>query len=222
VKPYYQDNTVTIYHGDCREILPDVSADAAITDPPYGLDFKYASYDDTRENWFQLMMAVVPLLRQCAPFVVMPCSRIDRLGWWYANHPPTWLIAWYKGSPGHRSFIGFNDWEPHLAWGKPPGQMHDYFQVRCGFEPKGNGHPCPKPIDWALWLIERATKPGGVVVDPFMGSGTTIRAAKDTGRRSIGIEIEERYCEVAAKRMAQEVFDFGNGSKSTELHAVQN
>jgi len=69
-------------------------------------------------------------------------------------------------------------------------------------------HPSPKPIGPVLWFISRVT---GNPVDPFMGSGTTLRAAKDLGRKAIGIEIEERYCEIAAKRCAQEVMDFGGG-----------
>lgn len=71
-----------------------------------------------------------------------------------------------------------------------------------------NGHPCPKSEQWARWLIKRATDDSAVICDPFMGSGTTIKAAKDLGRSAIGIEIEEKYCEIAAKRLSQEVFDF--------------
>jgi site-specific DNA-methyltransferase (adenine-specific) len=69
-------------------------------------------------------------------------------------------------------------------------------------------HPCEKPVGLLKWCINLMEKPG-VVLDPFMGSGTTLVAAKLEGRRAIGIEIEERYCEIAAKRLAQEVFDFG-------------
>ena len=69
-------------------------------------------------------------------------------------------------------------------------------------------HPNEKPIDLPLHFIRLTTEIGGMVLDPFMGSGTTLRAAKDLGRKAIGIEIEERYCEIAAKRMRQEVFSF--------------
>ena len=67
------------------------------------------------------------------------------------------------------------------------------------------GHPCPRPLNGMKYLVECFCPPSGLVVDPFMGSGTTLVAAKDLGRRAIGIEIEERYCEIAAKRLAQEV-----------------
>jgi site-specific DNA-methyltransferase (adenine-specific) len=67
-----------------------------------------------------------------------------------------------------------------------------------------NGHPCPKPLRWMTWLVGLASRPGEKILDPFMGSGTTLRAAKDLARRAIGIELDERYCEIAAKRLAQE------------------
>lgn len=70
------------------------------------------------------------------------------------------------------------------------------------------GHPCPKPLRWMTWALSLAGDGVQSVLDPFMGSGTTLRAAKDLGRKAIGIEIEERYCEIAAKRMGQEVFNF--------------
>jgi site-specific DNA-methyltransferase (adenine-specific) len=192
-----------------------MTADAIVTDPPYGLDFAYASYDDSRAAWFDLMDAVVPMMRAAARCVVMPMCGIDRAGWWYANHAPDWLMAWYKGSPGHRAFVGFNDWEPHLIWGKPPTQIHDYFQTRAGFEMAtsfdDNGHPCPKPEAWAKWLVSRISAEGATVLDPFMGSGTTLVAAKSLGRHAIGIEIEERYCEIAAQRCSQEVLGLLGG-----------
>lgn len=205
MKPYYADDWVTIYQGDCRDILPQLRGDAIVTDPPYGIGFEYHDYDDAEPAWYALMDEAVPMMRAAAPFVVMPACSIRRIGWWYANHTPDWLIAWYKGSPGQRSDIGFSAWEAHLVWGKPHAQMHDLFQTRSGFE--DNGHPCPKPREWANWLIPRACPPGGVLIDPFVGSGTTLQAAKSYGRRAIGVELNERYCEIAAGRCAQEVLD---------------
>ena len=73
---------------------------------------------------------------------------------------------------------------------------------------KGNDHPTVKPIALMRYLCRLITPPGGTILDPFMGSGTTLRAAKDLGRQSIGIEIEERYCEIAARRLGQEVLVF--------------
>ena len=99
-----------LYLGDCRDILPTLRADAIITDPPYGIDFKYEGHDDSLEKWFVLMNAVVPLCKAAAPFVIMPSCAVKRLPWWYANHQPEWIVAWHKGSPGHVATIGFNDW----------------------------------------------------------------------------------------------------------------
>jgi site-specific DNA-methyltransferase (adenine-specific) len=72
-----------------------------------------------------------------------------------------------------------------------------------------HGFPCPKPLRWMRWLVKKASLEGELILDPFMGSGTTLRAAKDLGRRAIGIEVEERWCELAAKKLEQEVLQFG-------------
>lgn len=195
---------ITIYHGDCREILPQLEpVDLVLTDPPYGVGFQYASHDDSLAAWKCLMADLVGWARTHATMAILPSCQIKQLPWIYATLPPDWLICWYKGSPGHVAYIGFNDWEPLLVYGKTAGlQMHDYFYA----QPEApNGHPCSKPLRWATHLISRATEEPATVLDPFMGSGTTLRAAKDLGRRAIGIEIEERYCEIAAKRLAQEV-----------------
>jgi len=202
---YYSDDAVAIAHGDCREILPLLGpVDLVLTDPPYGVGMDYASYDDTPENWRELMEFLIPWAKVNAQMLIMPCARIMALPWIYQTFPPDWLMAWYKGSPGTSAWTGFNDWEPHLVYGKVKGiQMHDYIQATP--EPFTNGHPCPKPLRWGKWLIERASFPDQTILDPFCGSGTTLRAAKDLGRKAIGIEIEERYCEITARRMSQSV-----------------
>lgn len=190
----------TLYLGDCREVIPTLTGiDAVVTDHPYGIGFDYATHDDNIDGWFALMNDVVPLLRTCAPFVVMPSCAVQRLPWWYENHQPDWVIAWHKGSPGHASKVGFNDWEPHVSWGRPKRPMHDHFSTRCGFDP--NGHPCPKPIEWAKWLVARAVEPGATVLDAFMGSGTTGHAAVTMDRRFVGIELDPAYFDIACRRI---------------------
>jgi len=203
MKPYYQDDFCTIYHGDCREMLPSMpQVDLVLTDPPYGVNFSYESYNDSPEGWYKLMDQVLPLIIKLGKMTIISGGQIKKLDYFYINYKPDWIICWYKGNPGHQSFIGFNDWEPLLVYGKIAGIcMHDYFC--CRPKDKGqleNKHPCPKPIKWALWLIEKTKSQ--TIFDPFMGSGTTLRAAKDLGRKAIGIDLEEKYCEIAAKRLS--------------------
>ena len=194
-----------IYQGDCLEIMktfPDKSVDLVLTDPPYGIGLKYDVYDDSEDNWFKMFDKLIPEIKRISKMSILPCCRIKALEWIYKNHPPDWLICWYKGSPGHRSFIGFNDWEPLLVYGKNEGvQMHDYFQQNNIEEMGGNGHPCPKSVKWAEWLIDRASQKGQIILDPFLGSGTTAVAAKKLGRNYIGIEISEKYAKMAEERV---------------------
>ncbi len=193
--------------GDCLEVMkeiPDKSIDLLLTDPPYGIGLKYGGiYQDTEPNWFELMSQFLPEAKRIANMVILPACQIKRLEWIYKTFPPDWIMCWYKGSPGHRAFIGFNDWEPHLVYGKRKNIcMHDYFHVP-NTEKMGNyGHPCPKPIDWAKWIIKRATKEGDLVLDCFTGSGTTAVACKELGRHFIGIEINPDYCKIAKRRLA--------------------
>jgi site-specific DNA-methyltransferase (adenine-specific) len=195
-----QIGDATLYLGDCLEILPTLGkVDAVVTDPPYGIGFKYASHVDDPEKWCPLIDAVVPLVRAMAQFVIMPSCAVKRLPWWYENHRPDWIVAWHKGSPGHQSAIGFNDWEPHVCWGRPKRPMHDHFSTQCGFDE--SGHPCPKPIEYSMWLTSRAAERNQTILDPFMGSGTTGVACAKLGRKFIGIEIEPRYFDIACKRI---------------------
>ena len=194
----------TLYLGDCMDILPTLDkVDAVITDPPYGINFKYESHDDNLKDWENLINITLPMMKTISKFVVMPACQIKRLGWWYKNHEPDWLICWHKGSHGHLASIGFNDWEPHVCFGKPPRMMHDYFSMAGGWD--DNGHPCPKPLRYADWLVDRSTKANNTVLDPFMGSGTTGVAAIQLGRKFIGIEREPKYFEIACKRIEQAV-----------------
>ena len=199
-----------VIQGDCLEVMkqiPDKSIDLVVTDPPYGVDLQYETYQDTEENWFKLMDKFIPEARRIANMVIFPSCQIKRLDWYYKNHKPDWLIAWYKGSPGHVSYVGFNSWEPHLVYGKNKGiMMHDYFQATNNEKMNGRWqHPCPKPIKWANWLIGKSTKEDMIILDPFAGSGTTLVVAKQLKRRYIGIEIEPKYVEIAKQRLKQDI-----------------
>jgi len=182
--------------------LEDDSIDLVLTDPPYGVGIDYGGYDDNEDNWYRLFDNLIPECKRVASMSIIQACKIDRLQWIYNNHPPDWLISWYKGSTGCVSKIGFNDWEPILVYGRNKGiNMHDYMNVRP--KPFDNGHPCPKPVDWAYWIIKRATREGDIVLDPFLGSGTTAVACKQLDRRYIGFELNPKYCRIAEKRLAQ-------------------
>lgn len=206
--PYYQDDAVTIYHADCREVLPGMRADVAITDPPYNLGIVYGDgtfdrrgvqgYREWCADWFFT-------IRESAPLTALSCG-IANLGLWWQIAPPTWVMAWNKPAAMGHCPIGFNSWEPILIWGVPARKTCDAFTATVGHNgyPE-TGHPCPKPRVWGLELVNRLSRDSDVILDPFAGSGTVLMAAKDLGRKAIGIEIEERYCHIAAQRCSQEV-----------------
>lgn len=220
MKPYYEHAGITIYHGDCREVLPTLTekVDLVLTDPPYGINLgvaersgkmmkhgnsSYTLFDDTPDY---VQRTVVPVIEECIGLAtrVAVTSGIRNM-FLYPNPTTVWVLHWPNGA-GLGRWSAFNCWQPVLLYGDGPkrvGSIPDTFTTTEQAE--RNGHPCPKPL--RLWskLLAAVSCEGELILDPFMGSGTTLRAAKDLGRRAIGIEIEERYCEIAAKRLAQEV-----------------
>jgi site-specific DNA-methyltransferase (adenine-specific) len=204
-KPYYDYDGITIYHGDCRNILPHLTkVDLVLTDPPYGVNLDYESHDDkllVEFDWIEIC-------KQLGLLIFTPG---------YVNifkypHPDGVLIRFDKTAQSPAKLAYMNKWEPIFVYGKTDKKLAwDVIQTATQSEKCWEGkieHPCPKSITLNLKLIEGFSDVGKTVLDPFMGSGTTLRAAKDLRRKAIGIEIEERYCEIAAKRMSQEVFDF--------------
>lgn len=199
------DHIYTMNCLDLMQDMPDKYVDLILSDPPYGIGLQYDTYEDTEENWFKLMEMVLPEMKRVAKMVIIPCCRIAALPWIYRNFPPDWLMCWYKGSTGHRSYIGFNSYEPHLVYGKSYSQlaMHDFFQTKPS-EKKGTfNHPCPKPEDWAKWIVSRATKPGMLVFDPFTGSGTVPAVCKMFGRKWLGCDISAEYVKTATERISK-------------------
>lgn len=205
MKAYYEDEFVKIIHGDCREVLPSLpKVDLVLTDPPYGVDLEYTdAVDDSFEKWKVLIDTTLPMMKSLSRgSVLLPTSKMEGEAYLFSHFVPDWRICWFKGASCTRSFVGFKDWETVFVYGKPRGaHFHDYFHASASdVRDIVQGHPCPKPLRWAKWLIMKASIEADTILDPFMGSGTTLRAAKDLGRKAIGIEIEERYCEIAANR----------------------
>ena len=210
MKPYFQDDAVTIYHGDCRLLLPQLTekVDLVLTDPPYGIDYQSAWRTDWQRKDKIQGDKEFPLwiFDLCKPRVAMfVWCRWDILG---QLPPPKSVIAWDKGnhSMGNLKHEYGRQWEAIAFY---PGPEHQ-FRYRSSdiihamrIDPIKLLHPNEKPIGAVKPLIDAHV--GNLILDPFMGSGTTLRAAKDLGRKSIGIEIEERYCEIAAERMSQAV-----------------
>jgi DNA modification methylase len=218
MKPYYQDAWATIYHGDCREILPTLpKVDLVLTDPPYGVKMdkgfegiggfagfgkpiarkQYTdSWDDERPAR-EVFEAIVRAAETCLIFG----------GNFFADILPQskhWIF-WDK----LQTMPTFGDGE--LIWTnvdrKSIKKIIREYNGLIGKEPQ-RWHPTQKPVNLIRQLIEQYGAENGTTLDPFMGSGTTLKAAKELSRKSIGIEIEEKYCEIAAKRLSQEVLNF--------------
>lgn len=238
-KPYYQDESATIYHADCRDVLPfiaDGSIDMMWTDPPYGHDNHEGDLNAALNKHRNLknkpiendspdaMREIVDfVLTQAARFLTPSCcccccggggprptfawlaDRMDRegldffhsviwdkvnpgLGWRYRRQHEMVMVAYRKGGK-----LSWNEDEPARA------------NIISESKPRNSEHPNEKPLDLVKGFIQRHTLPGQIVIDPFMGSGTTLRAAKDLGRISIGIEMDEKYCALAVQRLKQEV-----------------
>jgi site-specific DNA-methyltransferase (adenine-specific) len=236
--PYYSDDLVTLYHGDCEDVLPGLSGvGLVLTSPPYNLNgdgnssggtyFRnlsdgYVEHSDDmpHEEYVAWQHEVV---RLC-------WDTLSDDGAIYYNHKPRvggdrvrlplelipddlpvrQIVVWDRGSGFNRQFTYYVPAHEWILLVAKPGFRTTTKSVddvwRIPFE-TGGDHPAPFPLSLARRAVE--TTSASVVLDPFSGSGTTLRAAKDAGRKAIGIEKSEAYCEIAARRLAQGVLDFG-------------
>lgn len=224
MKPYYEQGGITIYHGDCMDVLHGIgnNVNLLLSDPPYGVNYVTAwrnksdpmrtgiQNDQTLEaisNAWPLLMAV---LRDNSHFYIFSSPR--RLPEMMSIVSPKQVICWDKGDAGTVGDLlgGFGEaWEAILYGMKGRRTLNGprpRTVIRYNWSATQDPvHPTVKPIPLLKRLISMSSDTGETILDPFMGSGTTLRAAKDLGRKAIGIEIEERWCEVAAKRLSQEV-----------------
>ena len=218
--PYYTDDAVTLYHGDCLEVDAWLAADVLVTDPPYGMAY-VSGYRVTSAS-DAVAGDTSPDTRDAAltawgdrPALVFGTWRVPK------PQATRQVITWHKTSIGP----GMGDLS--MPWGNATEEV---YVLGSGFvgrrrqnliatsDQRGNpygaaalvGHPTPKPVGLIEQLV--ACCPPGVVADPFAGGGSTLLAARNLGRKAIGVELEERYCEVIAKRLAQDVLDFGSAS----------
>jgi len=223
MQPYYEHAGITIYHGDCREILLDLSTETIITDPPYGIranvkgassrrgnrDFKNCSLEG--KDWPAVQGDDKPF----DPTHLLAASEVIL---WGGNHFSSRLpdaacwIVWDKRAGGASD----DNADCEMAWTNLHGPARLISHLWRGWIRAGREnisvsgdklHPFQKPIAVMKFCL-LLSKTSGPVLDPYCGSGSTLLAAKELGREAIGIEIEEKYCEIAAKRLSQEVFEF--------------
>jgi DNA modification methylase len=214
-RPYYEDGSVTIYHGDCREILPTLEPfDLLATDPPYGIGERWSKSEMVGTNGSSRLWGKGETWDDEAPVdaVELAVSLAPRAIVWGGN---------YFGLPAARGWLvwdkqqRFTGADAELAWTNLDMPVRVFRLSRIdAFVNQAESvkeHPTEKPIQLMRWCLLFAPY-ARTVVDPFMGSGTTLRAAKDLGKRAVGIELEERYCEIAANRCAQEALDLGDAA----------
>lgn len=223
MRPYYDESGVTIYHGDCREILPHIEADTVVTDPVWP---NASPLLRGHEDPFGLCRDALALITSRRLAVHLGCDSDPRF---LACVPPRWEFfraCWLDVSRPHYTGRLLNGSTVAYLFGDVPtsrlgarvipGMHRDHASTG-----KTPDHPCPRKLTHAAFLVKYWSEPTDAVLDPFAGIGTTLVAAKDLGRRAIGIEIEEKYCEVAAKRLSQGVLEFtdslralGDGGKA--------
>ena len=197
-QPYYEDEHVTLYHGDCADILPHLpQVDLVLTDPPYGIGIASnpVRQKHERKDWdnappdYRLIKLVVKAGKQA----------IIWGGNYFALPPSQCFFIWDKQQPEKFSLAMVE-----MAWTniKMPAKMFRKSVLSYKKE-----HPTEKPVSLMSWCIGKSNNPLSIL-DPFAGSGSTLRAAKDMGIKAIGIEREKQYCDVIVKRMKQQVLAF--------------
>lgn len=214
MKPYFEQNGITIYHGDCREVIPSLSfTGLVLTDPPYGIDYKPKRSQASASGGYRKQLKQVS--GDDSPFDPSHLFGIGELILWGANNYAAQLpsshgwFVWDKRDAGS-IFPGFVASDAELAWTNVVGRTLMFSHKWCGHlrdsERDQFLHPTQKPVALMSWCINHAKS--DLVLDPYMGSGPTLVAAKLIGKRGIGIEIDEEYCETAARRLEQGVLNF--------------
>jgi DNA modification methylase len=214
IEPYYERDGITIFNADCRDVLPMLEHGAVmLTDPPYGMNYRSGwggPFGESRvagDGSAELRDAALALWGDHAALI---------FGTWRVQKPIATraVLIWDSGSWGMGDLE--LPWRPSVQeiyvlgrgfTGRRGTPILSYSGRRSGGCTSERLHPTEKPVGLLRDLLAKC--PMGCVVDPFMGSGSTLRAAMDLGRPAVGIETEERYCEIAARRLEQSVLDLG-------------
>jgi site-specific DNA-methyltransferase (adenine-specific) len=207
MKPYYQHNGITIYHADSRDILPTLApVECVITDPvwpnvPAGL---YAGSD----NPYGLFVEIAAHFPKLAQRVVVQlgCNSDPRFLQAMPAEMPYLRTCWLEYAlPGHRGRVLYSGDVAYVYGNWPESRLGARVFPGCApkAQPHKNGHPTPRAYEHVRWLVGWYAR--GIVLDPYMGSGMTLVAAKEHGHEAIGIEVDERYCDLAANLLSQEV-----------------
>jgi site-specific DNA-methyltransferase (adenine-specific) len=225
VKAYYEEDGIVIYHGDCRDVLPTLAPlDHVITDPPYnvraedialeGRSAMKRDFGAWDEDWqaTPFLASVAPLVRKGGTLLSFTSDRLisqfrEGCGW-----IPRGTVVWVKTNPAPNPRPMYVSACEYIVWLQREGAPAIWngngytlnvltYGACSGWE--RTAHPTQKPETLLCELVGRHTNEGETILDPFMGSGTTLVAAKRLGRKAIGIELEEKYCEIAAKRLSQ-------------------
>jgi site-specific DNA-methyltransferase (adenine-specific) len=215
MNPYYDHKGITIYHGDCRDILSKLPrVDFCFTDPPYNVGKDYGTWNDSMPEGEYLEFTegwLMKLPKTNAIFV--PTKHI--LFYWTVLGVEYHQVV-LSFSPRGAIRYGFSNQFSSILTNAIPSTPVENVWHNCQsralgwfFKENDCGHPGYTSKDISFRAVKNLSRNGDAILDPFMGSGTTLVAAKELGRKAIGIEIEEKYCEIAAKRLSQEVFDFG-------------
>ena len=217
--PYYDDGQITIYNADCHDVLPTLDpslVNLVLTDPPYGIDYARTCGVTRFTGGVHERQVNLSIHGDADPFD--PSLIVSRFGdviLFGANAfsdklPGGSWIVWDKRSPSGSKNV-MSDGE--VAWFSRGHGVYIYTHMWDGFNrasERGTAHhPTQKPVALMRWILEKWSKPGDLILDPYMGSGPIARACADLGRRYIGIEIDNKYCEVAVKRLQQAVLPLG-------------
>jgi DNA modification methylase len=218
---YYEADGITLYHGDSRELLPEMQG-VVVTDPPYNIGYHYARGGDKRSDVeYDALLALTcraPSVVVCYPEISFRIARVlgvdpsRSAAWVYpANTPRQFrLVSWFgiEGYPERVPQAYKNPEDKRIAARIADGKLARGYDWREIPQVKNvsadkTEHPCQNPVEVMSWMIQATD--GDVLIDPFCGSGTTLVAAKQLGRKAIGIELDERYCEITAERLQQGV-----------------